>query len=97
MAHATIGIKELKDHLSATLDLVKAGSSVTVTERGRPIGRIVPLREPDLREKLLALSRTGYCTWSGDPFELPPIGAALTGSGLADAVNDDRDEREQSL
>ena len=36
-------IAELKNNLSRYLDLVKAGGSVTVLERERPIARIVPL------------------------------------------------------
>ena len=40
----TIGIAELKAQLSETLARVKAGDEVTVTEHGRPIVRIVPLR-----------------------------------------------------
>jgi prevent-host-death family protein len=40
----TVGIAELKAQLSETLARVKAGEEVTVTEHGRPIVRIVPLR-----------------------------------------------------
>lgn len=40
----TVGIAELKAQLSETLARVKAGEEVTVTEHGRPIARIVPLR-----------------------------------------------------
>jgi prevent-host-death family protein len=39
-----VGIAELKAQLSETLARVKAGEEVTVTEHGRPIARIVPLR-----------------------------------------------------
>jgi prevent-host-death family protein len=33
-------------HLSAYLRRVEAGEPVTITRRGRPIGRIVPLDRP---------------------------------------------------
>lgn len=36
-------IAELKNNLSRYLDHVKAGGSVTVLERDRPVARIVPL------------------------------------------------------
>lgn len=39
-----MGIAELKAQLSETLARVKAGEEITVTEHGRPIARIVPLR-----------------------------------------------------
>jgi prevent-host-death family protein len=35
-------ITETKNRLSALLDLVRKGETVVVTERGRPIARIVP-------------------------------------------------------
>ncbi len=36
-------MRELKNRLSAYLDLVKRGQEVVVTERGRPIARLTPL------------------------------------------------------
>jgi prevent-host-death family protein len=36
-----VGIRDLRDHLSAYLDRVKAGESLTITEHGKPIARIV--------------------------------------------------------
>jgi prevent-host-death family protein len=38
------GIAELKAGLSEYLAAVKAGAEVVVTERGRPIAKIVPIR-----------------------------------------------------
>jgi prevent-host-death family protein len=40
------GIRELKAHLSAYLRQVKAGGTVVITDRGEPIGRIVPIAQP---------------------------------------------------
>jgi prevent-host-death family protein len=40
----TAGIRELRDHLSRYLDLVKAGRTVTITEHGTVIASIVPMR-----------------------------------------------------
>jgi len=40
------GIRELKEQLSAYLRQVKAGGTVTITDRGKPIARIVPLAQP---------------------------------------------------
>src|SRR4030067_439411 len=35
-----VGIRDLRDHLSAYLERVKAGEVITVTEHGRPIARL---------------------------------------------------------
>jgi prevent-host-death family protein len=38
-----VGVRDLKNNLSRYLDRVRNGDEVTVTERGRPIARLVPL------------------------------------------------------
>lgn len=57
----TAAVSELKALLSKYLDKVKAGEEVIVTDRGRPIAKIVPLKrsEKDMPAHLLALERAG--------------------------------------
>jgi prevent-host-death family protein len=38
----TAGIRQARQHLSAILDEVRRGREVTLTDRGRPVARIVP-------------------------------------------------------
>ncbi len=38
----TTSISETKARLSALLDLVRAGETVTITDRGTPVARLVP-------------------------------------------------------
>ena len=64
MPSATIGIRELKSHLSAYLQRVKAGETVVITERGRPVGRILPI-EDSLEEAVRRLGEAGVLAWSG--------------------------------
>ena len=45
-----VGIRDLKQNASAVIARVKKGESVLVTERGRPVGRIVPLSANSLDE-----------------------------------------------
>ena len=42
-----VGIRDLKEHASALIRRVAAGETITITDRGRPVARIVPLREHD--------------------------------------------------
>lgn len=39
----SVGIRELRNHLSQYLEQVKAGAAITVTEHGRVIATIVPM------------------------------------------------------
>ncbi|MGH8980010.1 MAG: type II toxin-antitoxin system Phd/YefM family antitoxin [Acidimicrobiales bacterium] len=41
----TIGVRELRRDASRWLARVRAGESVVVTDRGRPIAKMVPLQE----------------------------------------------------
>jgi len=58
---ATASISETKAKLSALLDRVKAGEEVTITDRGVPVARIVPIpvTEVDWDERLERLERQG--------------------------------------
>ena len=50
----SVGIKELRDRLSRHLAAVRAGHTVTVTDHGRPVARIVPVDQPTTLERLIA-------------------------------------------
>jgi len=49
----TVGIREVKAKLSSYVDQVKAGATVTITERGKPVGRIVEPGSEEV-ERLIA-------------------------------------------
>jgi prevent-host-death family protein len=54
-----VGVAALKANLSEHLARVKAGEEVLITERGRPIARIVPLAETALDAHVAELVRQG--------------------------------------
>jgi prevent-host-death family protein len=49
-----VGIRELKDTLSAVLHRVQEGEPIEVTDNGRPIVRMVPIRPVTVTERLVA-------------------------------------------
>ena len=51
---STVGVKELKDHLTQYLRHTKQGEEVIVTERGTPIALIQPIRSADKAASLEA-------------------------------------------
>ena len=51
---STVGIRELRDSLSRFLAEVREGRTITVTDHGRPIARIVPADGPTTLERLIA-------------------------------------------
>ncbi len=50
----TAGVREARHDLSGLLDDVRKGREVTITDRGRPVARLVPVRPrppfPDLKK-----------------------------------------------
>ncbi len=56
-AFTEIGIRELRDGLSRHLALVRQGRTVTITDHGRPVARIVPVDVPTRLEQLVAEGR----------------------------------------
>lgn len=41
----TVGASEAKTHLARLLDRVVCGETVTITRRGRPVARLVPVED----------------------------------------------------
>ena len=56
----TAAISELKARLSEYLNKVKAGAEVLITDRGKPVARLVPVhRAATLKESLKKMEKQG--------------------------------------
>jgi prevent-host-death family protein len=78
-----IGIRELRDGLSKHLAAVRSGRTLTVTDHGRPVARIVPVDEPTRLEQLKAEGRIRPASRAKRPAP-DPVSAAGTVSDLID-------------
>lgn len=48
----SIGLRELKDHLSETIEEVERGAVIEITKRGRTVARVVPVnRDLNIEER----------------------------------------------
>jgi prevent-host-death family protein len=61
MAAVTVGVREAKGNLSRLLRQVREGVQVVITDRGEPVGRIVPVKKEELSlgDRLKDLERRG--------------------------------------
>jgi prevent-host-death family protein len=90
----TVGIREAKMRLSKYLRMVHQGQEVILTDRGRPVGKIVPVNatELPLEERLLRLTEQGVL--AGEPSRaaggLPPL-IRITGSMAQHYLQEDRE------
>jgi prevent-host-death family protein len=87
----TVGIRELKAHLSRYLKRVRSGARLMVTERGRSIATISPVEAPPDVDWAHRLVAEGRAHWSGGK----PVGsrrpARVTGvRTVSDAAIEDR-------
>jgi prevent-host-death family protein len=56
----TAAVSELKARLSEYLNQVKAGMEVLITDRGKPVARLVPVsRKKDIKESLVRMEKQG--------------------------------------
>ena len=68
----SIGVRELNQNTSQVLARVSGGETVEITDRGRPIARLVPVGdERSALAKLVASGRAVAPTSAG-PVPLPP-------------------------
>ena len=60
----TVGIRVLKERLSAYLARVRSGEVVTVTDHGVPVARLVPLEDDGLDDLRELATQLGW-RWNG--------------------------------
>jgi prevent-host-death family protein len=87
---ASIGVRDLKNHLSECLRRVRQGESLVVTDRGKAVAEISPLETSATGRRARGLVRQGVAQWSGGkPQGL--VDAPRPAAGLvSDAVLEDR-------
>ena len=86
----TVGIRELKTHLSRHLKRVRSGARLLVTERGRSIATIGPVDAPADVDWAHQLVAEGLARWNGGKPAVATGPATVTGRTAASIVLEDR-------
>lgn len=81
-----VGVRDLRNSLSRHLAEVRAGRTVTVTDHGHPIARIVPIGAPSRFDQLVA---EGRITPAKDPKGPLPTPIKANGS-VSDFIAEQR-------
>lgn len=89
----TLGVRELRQQASRYLREVERGAAFEVTDRGRPVARLVPIRRAGRADALLATGEISPA--AGDPLALgeplePVKGVPLPSAELASMRKDER-------
>ncbi len=87
----SIGIRELRQHAGRYVRGAEAGETIEVTNRGRPVARLIPIPPLSPSERLIAEGRMTRGTRDlfelGEPLE-PIPGQRLPSEVLADMRDD---------
>ena len=90
-----LGLREANQHFSKAIKAVRAGKEVVLTERGRPIAVIKPIKDEHESEAALTrMADEGLVTLPTRKGPLPrfePI--PISGRPLSQTIIDDRDDR----
>jgi prevent-host-death family protein len=91
MDSSRVGTRELKSKLSEYLRRVKAGETIIVTEHGKTIGQIIPVKST-VEEHLLSMLKSGLVEWNGRTHGAYQTAAVNHGPRLlSDLVVEDRE------
>ena len=86
---ATVGVRELKNRLSALLRRAAEGERITITDRGRPLAILGPA-EPKEDDVVATMVREGLASWGGGK----PRGSArpvkIKGRPISETILEDR-------
>jgi prevent-host-death family protein len=92
-----MGLREANQSFSKAIKAVKAGKDVVLTERGKPVAVIKPLRlEKDEDSILRQLEAEGVLrrgSKSGKPMPAWRAPVPIKGSSIAKTISEERDER----
>ena len=87
---ATVGVRELRDHLSDYLRRVREGEQFVIAGRGKPIGELGPAEGSKTVEVAFRLVRQGVARWSGGKPKGLPRAPRSKGGRVSTAVIQDR-------
>jgi prevent-host-death family protein len=86
-ASTRIGIRELRQHASVYVDLAEKGYTIDITNRGRLVARLVPVREAGSPlERLIAAGILEPAEEGGGAAGLEPYPAPTAGQPTASGV-----------
>lgn len=90
----TIGIRELKEQLSSHIQEVKKGATLVITERGKPVARLLPMAgvEAPVEDRLHQLVEAGVISWDGRKLSADvPVIPVRGPKTVAEMLVEDRD------
>jgi prevent-host-death family protein len=88
-----IGLREANQRFSKVMKVVRGGEEVTLTDRGRPVARIVPIAPAeDSEAAILRLVAAGLLRPAKRPWRMPPFTPRpIRGPSIVQTIREERD------
>ena len=86
-----IGIRELRQHASKWINKVRAGAVIQITDRGRPVARLVPITSADPDRD--ALAAAGLLSPAPAPRPTLDASTLIPGVDLTAILDEQRSDR----
>jgi prevent-host-death family protein len=98
----TVGIREFKAHMGEYLRRARAGETIELTDRGKPVARLLPACPPtaeaSVEARIWQLVAEGKAAWSGRKLQhRMPVATLKGGVSASDLIVQDREERDAAL
>lgn len=91
MPEERVGMHDFKTQLTRYLRLAREGGTITITDRGQPVARLVPFGA-DSRQRIRELIQAGVISWNGQQLDpATPAASVLGQRTVSDLVSDNRD------
>jgi antitoxin (DNA-binding transcriptional repressor) of toxin-antitoxin stability system len=88
-----IGIRELRQHASVYVDLVEQGYTVDITNRGRLVAQMIPVRQPDSPlERWIAAGVIERAEEQGSVLDVDPYPASSGRPAASDRLRQVRED-----
>ena len=86
----TVGVRELKNRLSALLRRAAQGERITITDRGRPVAVLAPVDAKPEDEAIAAMVRDGLASWGGGTPKGTRKPVKIRGRPISETMLEDR-------
>ncbi len=88
-----VGLREANQKFSSLIKAVRSGKEVILTDRGRPVARLTPMRAESEDDVIKRLEDSGFLIPARKRGPMPPFkGFRIRGKSIVETIREMRDE-----
>jgi prevent-host-death family protein len=88
-----IGLREANQKFSSLIRAVRSGKEVILTDRGKPVVRMVPMATDNTEDRVRRMEESGLLIPARKRGPMPPYkGHRIRGTSIVETIREERDE-----